>query len=126
MNQLNRRHFITATSAATAGIAAGCATLSGRSGKPKTVALLATEVRGHSHAQHFIDRFLEGYGWQGRWYDPSLDLVALYVDQFPDKDLARERSRRFGVPIFPTVEEALTRGGSKLAVDGVVIIAEHG
>ena len=30
------------------------------------------------------------------------------------------------MPIYPTVEEALTLGGSKLAVDGVVIIGEHG
>jgi hypothetical protein len=30
------------------------------------------------------------------------------------------------VPIYPTVEDALILGGSKLAVDGVVIIGEHG
>ena len=28
--------------------------------------------------------------------------------------------------LYPTIEEALTLGGSRLAVDGVVIIAEHG
>jgi hypothetical protein len=93
---------------------------------PKTVALIATEVRRHSHAQHFIDRFLEGYGWQGRWHHPRVQLVSLYVDQFPEGDLARDRSLRFGVPIYSTVEEALGRGGSKLDVDGVVVIGEHG
>src|SRR5207253_980095 len=46
--------------------------------------------------------------------------------QFPANDLARERSRRHGVPIYPTIAEALTLGGSRLAVDGVVIIGEHG
>jgi hypothetical protein len=30
------------------------------------------------------------------------------------------------VPIFRTVDEALTLGGSKLAVDGVLLIGEHG
>jgi hypothetical protein len=95
-------------------------------GRRKRVALLATEVRRHSHAQHFIDRLLEGYGWEGRWRHPSIELASLHVDQFPERDLARERSRRFGVPILPTVEEALTLGGSRLAVDGVLIIAEHG
>jgi hypothetical protein len=30
------------------------------------------------------------------------------------------------VPIYPTIAEALMRGTSKLAVDGVVIIGEHG
>lgn len=90
------------------------------------VALLATEVRKYSHAQHFIDRLVEGYGWEGSHYRPGIDLASLYVDQFPTGDLARDRSRRHGVPIYPTIAEALTLGGAKLAVDGVVIIAEHG
>src|SRR5881296_2850656 len=48
----------------------------------KKIALLATEVRKYSHAQHFIDRFLEGYGWQGRHHYPPFELAGLYVDQF--------------------------------------------
>src|SRR5436190_4704809 len=119
----SRRKFIVGTVAA--GVAAGCVHRGGQS-RPKTVALLATVVRKYAHAQHFVDRFLEGYGWQGRHHYPAVKLVSLYVDQFPDDDLARERSKRHGVPIYPTVEEALTLGGSKLAVDGVVIIGEHG
>src|SRR5437762_411574 len=94
--------------------------------RPKTIALIATEVRKHSHAQHFIDRFLEGYGWQGRHYHPSLQMAALYVDQFPKNDLSRDRAQRHQIKMFPTIAEALTLGGSKLAVDGVVIIGEHG
>ena len=50
----------------------------------------------------------------------------MYIDQFPENDLARERIHRHGLRQFPTIAEALTLGGSKLAVDGVVIIAEHG
>src|SRR5436190_5437240 len=119
----SRRKFIVGTVAA--GVAAGCVHRGGQS-RPKTVALLATVVRKYAHAQHFVDRFLEGYGWQGRHHYPAVKLVSLYVDQFPEDDLARERSKRHGVPIYPTVEEALTLGGSKLAVDGVLIIGEHG
>lgn len=95
-------------------------------GDRKKIAILATEVRKYSHAQHFVDRFLEGYGWQGQHHRPPMDLVSLYVDQFPQGDLSRERERRHGVKIYPTVTEALTLGGSKLAVDGVLIIGEHG
>src|SRR5438046_2605398 len=47
------------------------------------IAILATEVRKLSHPQHFIDRFLEGYGWQGKHHYPPMELAALYVDQFP-------------------------------------------
>ena len=84
-------------------------------------------MRRHSHAQHFIDRLLEGYGWHGEHYfQLKLRLVSLYVDQFPENDLARDRERRHGVPIYGSIAEALTRGTNQLDVDGVVIIAEHG
>src|SRR5215210_4965125 len=126
-----RREFVS-TLSSSAGLLAATPALLGASssqakrptGKRKKIALLATEVRKYSHAQHFIDRFLEGYGWQGRHHHPPIELVALYVDQFPDRDLSRERARRHRVRIYPTVEEALTLGRSKLAVDGVIIIAE--
>ena len=94
--------------------------------RPKRIAILATEVRKYSHAQHFVDRFLEGYGWQGRHHHPPMELAGLYVDQVPENDLSRDRARRHKVKIFPTVEETLALGGSRLAVDGVLIIGEHG
>jgi hypothetical protein len=93
--------------------------------RPKKIALLVTEDRKYSHGQHFIDRFLEGYGWEGRHHRPPFE-VSLYIDQFPEGDLARESARRHNVTIYPTIAEALTLGGSRLAVDGVVIVAEHG
>ncbi|MCH2375002.1 MAG: hypothetical protein MK538_12500 [Planctomycetes bacterium] len=99
---------------------------SGGGGRRKKIALIATEVRRYSHAQHFIDRFLEGYGWHGRHHYPQMDLVSLYVDQIHDGDLARDREKRHHVKIYPSIREALTLGGSRLAVDGVVIIGEHG
>jgi hypothetical protein len=92
----------------------------------KKVAFLGTEVRTHSHAQHFLDRMTLGYSWAGEWLAPRLEVASVYVDQFPDGDLARGRVARHKLKLFPTVEEALTLGGSGLAVDGVVIIAEHG
>jgi hypothetical protein len=69
---------------------------------------------------------VEGYGWEGRHHYPPLDLVSLYVDQFPENDLSRDRARRHGAGIFPTIAEALTLGGKELAVDGVLLIVEHG
>lgn len=127
-----RRQFLGTVAGATAGASFAPAILaasdktSSEEKTPKTVAILATKVAKYSHAQHFIDRFLEGYGWQGEHHKPSLKLASLYVDQFPDNDLARERSKRHNVPIYPSIAEALTMGGSKLAVDGVLVIAEHG
>src|SRR5436309_9567306 len=71
-----------------------------RRARPKQVAIIATEVRKLCHAQHFIDRFLEGYGWHGQHHYPSLKLASLYVDQFPENDLSRDRARRHGVKIY--------------------------
>jgi len=56
-----------------------------------------------------------------------MDLVSLYVDQHPKGDLTPDRAKRFpGMKVYNTIAEALTQGGSKLAVDGVVLVGEHG
>ena len=98
----------------------------GQAPKRKRVAFLGTEVRTHSHAQHFLDRLSLGYGWRGAWQEPRLDIASVYIDQFPEGDLARGRVKRYGLKLYPSIEAALTLGTGKLAVDGVVIIAEHG
>ena len=95
--------------------------------KRPQIAAVVTEYRRYSHAQHILDRFLWGYGFNGRHHRPAMDLVALYTDQVPESDLSRERAKAFpSMRIYPTIAEALTRGGEKLAVDGVLLIGEHG
>ncbi len=122
-NNISRRSFLVSSLAASALIGVPL-----RAAEPrrKRIALIGTVVFKHSHTQHFMDRFLLGYTWDGGWRRPDVDLVSLYIDQFPESDLARATAKRHGVPIYSTVEEALTLGSSKLAVDGVVIIGEHG
>lgn len=94
--------------------------------RPK-IAAIVTEYRKFSHAQHIVDRFLEGYGWEGRHHRPAMDLVSLYVHQTPENDLSRERAARFpSMTLYPTVADALTLGRSDLAVEGVLLIGEHG
>jgi hypothetical protein len=92
----------------------------------KKIAFLGTECREHSHSQHFLDRLTLGYGWRGKWQKPRVDVASIYIDQFPEGDLARGRIKRHNLEQFPSIAEALTLGGSELAVDGVVIIGEHG
>ena len=94
--------------------------------RPK-LAGVTTRFFKYSHTQHIIDRFLDGYGWNGTHHRPPMDLVSLYVDQVGANDLSRERAARHpAMKLCPTIAEALTLGGSKLAVDGVVLVGEHG
>src|SRR6185503_14453960 len=95
--------------------------------RPKIAAITTTYFK-YSHAQHIVDRFLDGYGWNGAHHYPPMDLVSLYVDQVrPNNDLSKERAERHpSMKMCPTIAEALTLGGNKLAVDGVVLVGEHG
>ena len=91
------------------------------------IAAVVTEYRKWSHAQHILDRFLWGYGWEGSHHLPPMDLVSVYVDQVKANDLSRGRAQLFpSLKLYPSIAEALCRGGSKLAVDGVLLIGEHG
>ena len=111
-----------------AGVAA-TPILQGAQGRPirPKIAAVATTYFKYSHAQHIVDRFLEGYGWNGTHHRPPMDLVSLYVEQINDRDWSKDRARRFpSMKMYPTIAEALTLGGSNLAVDGIVVIGEHG
>lgn len=91
------------------------------------IAAIVSIYRKHAHAQHIVDRFLEGYGWNGSHHLPEMDVVSMYVDQVGEDDVSAERENRFPqLTLYPTIAECLTLGGSDLAVDGVLLIAEHG
>ena len=90
------------------------------------LAVVATIYRYLSHAQHFADRFLVGYPYEGEWRRSPGRIVSLHVDQSPEGDQSADRALEFGFQVYPTVAEALRCGGGELAVDGVLIIGEHG
>jgi hypothetical protein len=119
---LNRRSFLCTTGAAALGAALPARAAETR----KKIAFIGTEVRTHSHPQHFLDRLAMGYAWNGGWQSPRLQVASMYIDQFPERDLARSRAQRYAIPLCATIGEALTLGTGKLAVDGVAIIGEHG
>ena len=125
MGPIDRRTFLGAACAgALSGPLAGAEPP--REAGRKKMAIVATEWRYLSHAQHMGDRFLVGYPLGGTWHQPRLDVVALYVDQQPDGDLSRQRADEFGFRVYPTVAAALRGGGDRLAVDAVLVIGEHG
>ena len=93
---MHRRQFLSTSAAIGAGVFVS--SLPGRlpgfeSGPRKRIAFLATVCFTHSHTQHFLDRLTEGYIWQGKWQAPRVELASVYIDQFPDGDLAKAASR---------------------------------
>jgi hypothetical protein len=91
----------------------------------KKVAAVITEYKLHSHADVIVGKILEGFNYDGG-AGPNLQLVSMYVDQFPKEDMSRDLSRKHGFKIYPTIEGALTLGDPELALDGVLSIGEHG
>ncbi|MCS7016160.1 MAG: hypothetical protein RMJ19_05510 [Gemmatales bacterium] len=91
----------------------------------KKVAAIVTEYRHNSHADVIVGKILEGFDHRGNGF-PDLELVTMYVDQFPKNDMSRDLAKKHGFHLCKTIEEALTLGGNKLVVEGVLLIGEHG
>jgi len=92
----------------------------------KKVAAIVTTYHRYSHADNLVTRFMEGYSIVGKSYPPPCRVASLYIEQVTDTDIGRPLAKQWGIPLAKTPAEALTGGGDKLAVDGVLIIAEHG
>jgi hypothetical protein len=98
------------------------------------VAALVTIYHHNSHADVIASRLLLTDTLDGKGRESSLELVSLFRDQKEPwagtprhrPDLADGLSAKFQFPIYPDIRSALTRGGDKLAVDGVLLVAEHG
>src|SRR6185436_12784997 len=101
---LNRRSFLLSTAA----------TLRAQ-GEPKRIAAVVTEYRPNSHADVVVGKYLEGYRQNDQPPKPRSRVLSLYTAQVPKNDMSRERAQKYGVPIFPTIPEAL--GKDRLAVD---------
>src|SRR5213594_113288 len=119
--QVSRRKFLAGLGAAPAILWA-----QRRPARPK-LAAVCTAYFKYSHSQHIVDRFLEGYGWNGAHHHPAMDLISIYIDQIRANDVSKSRLEKFpSMKLYPSIAEALTLGGSTLAVDGVVLVGEHG
>ncbi len=124
---VDRREFLRVSGAGLAGL-----TLAGggvRAAEPKPaikVAAIVTEFFYRSHAHVILENFLEPYLFNGKRIVPGMEVVAMYLDQTGKRDMGREVAKEYKIPIYPTIAQALCRGGDALAVDAVLLIGEHG
>lgn len=113
---MQRRSFLTLPVVAAPATAAA----------PRKIAAILTEYRPGSHADVIVGKYLEGLNQDDRPPYPESKIAAMFTEQVPDRDMSRERAKKYGVPVYRTVQEALCLGGERLAVDGVLLIGEHG
>ncbi len=92
----------------------------------KDVAAVVTEYRHNSHADIIVSRLLQTDTLDGKGKDSPLKLVSLFTDQKPPNDISRMLAASHRLPIWDTIRETLTLGRDRLAVDGVLLIGEHG
>jgi hypothetical protein len=115
--RINRREFT--------GAAAATLTARAQTGKKK-IACLSSTYHVRSHSDNFITRFLEGYWIHERYYEPPFQVASLWMDQVHPADIGGRLAQAYGVKRASSIADALTLGTGKLAVDGVVMVCEHG
>lgn len=135
-HDVSRRQFLGAGSALTAASLLPAAAAAAEPGatqaavvpaprKKLRVAGVNSIYRFRSHAYHIEGRILYGYMRDGFHYQPQLQLVRMYNDQYPTDDLSKIDAPAHKVELSRTVADAL--GGEKgLDVDAVLLICEHG
>lgn len=92
----------------------------------KKIALVTSAYYYLSHAYHIGGRFLDGYMKGDDHHFPDFGIASAYVEQVKANDLSRELAKEHSFRLSESIEDALTLGTGKLAVDGVLLIGEHG
>ena len=94
--------------------------------RKKRIACLSSTYHVRSHSDNFITRFLEGYWIHEAHYDPPFEVASLWIDQIHPGDIGQRLAAAYNVTLAPDIAGALTLGTGQLAVDGVVLVCEHG
>lgn len=94
--------------------------------RPRVACIVTYWAAPGSHADWIITKLIDGYWWKGAHTPSRIDVASVYIHQLQESGLGRKVCQSKNIPIFNTVAEALTLGGSDLAVDGVVLVGEHG
>jgi hypothetical protein len=90
------------------------------------LAVILTQYGASSHGVCYCTKFLEGKQFDDHFEEPRCDVVAMHLKEISSDDVGVAMAKRHNVPLYPSVATALCQGGDTLAVDGVVVVGEHG
>lgn len=138
-----RREFIKKPSGTSAALTTSATSIFGKNGniglKPKettstssdqdnlpTVAFVCNAYWNASHADVIGTKLFVGIPTDDGMVQPSIKIVSMYIAQIGVKDTGARIAAMNGAVLYPTIADALTLGGDKLAVDGVIYVGEHG
>src|SRR5215470_12462824 len=93
--------------------------------KPK-LAVILTSYGAGSHGLCYCTKFLEGKQFDDHFEEPRCEVVAIHLKEISSDDVGVATAQKHNVPMYPSVATALCQGGNELAVDGVVVVGEHG
>jgi hypothetical protein len=92
----------------------------------KTVAFIANTYYNRSHADVIGTKLLLGIPTDEGMVAPQVKIASMWIDQVGANDIGVRLAKMHGIKIYPTIADALTLGGDKLAVDAVIYIGEQG
>jgi hypothetical protein len=92
----------------------------------KKIAAIISIYRPGSHADVIIGKWLRAFPTDEGLLPPRTQIASIYLDQVFDDDMGCAIAEAFGVPVYQSIPGALCLGGKELAVDGVLLIGEHG
>jgi len=100
--------------------------ISGAQTGMKTVAFITNIFRDRAHADVIGTKLFLGIPTDEGMITPQVKIVSMWIDQIGTNDTGVRIAKMNGATVYPTIAEALTLGGDKLAVDAVVYVGEHG
>jgi len=121
----SRRLFLKST-LATLPALGGSASFAATAPRAKLpVAGIVTSMGNATHGDVIFSKITDGWLQDG---GPGLDLslLSLFVDQPQPQDRGFDLAKQHGVRLCRSIDEALTLGGDKLVVSGVLLVGEHG
>ncbi len=94
--------------------------------RPKVAFITTTYSSGSSHSDVIGTKLFLGIPTDKGLEEPQIEVVSFWIDQMAPDHTGPKIAALNHLPIFDTIEQAMTLGGKEIAVDAVIYVGEHG